>query len=76
MVGAVNAVAGLILVLTVFRKQLARRTRAALTAGFVVVGLCLGYAYLTAEDFELTARQQLYRDPVVHAERSVTRRSC
>lgn len=69
-VGAVNAVAGLILVLTVFRRQLARRTRVALTAGFVVVGLCLGYAYVTAEDFELTARQQLYRDPVVHAERS------
>ncbi|MBO4207048.1 polyamine aminopropyltransferase [Micromonospora echinofusca] len=69
-VGAVNALAGLALVFTVFRRELSRRARAALTAGSVVVALCLGYAYLTAQDFEVTARQQLYRDPVVHAERS------
>jgi spermidine synthase len=69
-VGAVNAVAGLALVLTVFRRDLGRRSRAALAAGSVVVALCLGYAYVVAHDFEVTARQQLYRDPVVHAERS------
>ncbi|MER7888951.1 polyamine aminopropyltransferase [Micromonospora sp. NPDC094482] len=69
-VGAVNAVAGLALVYTVFRRELGRRSRVALGAGAVVVALCLGYAWLTAHDFEVTARQQLYRDPVVHAERS------
>jgi spermidine synthase len=69
-VGAVNALAGLALVFTIFRRDLSRRARAILTAGSVVVALCLGYAYLTAADFEVTARQQLYRDPVVHAERS------
>ncbi|WP_422734490.1 polyamine aminopropyltransferase [Micromonospora sp. WMMD558] len=69
-VGAVNAVAGLALVFTVFRRELSGRARVALTAGSVVVALCLGYAWLTARDFEVTARQQLYRDPVVHAERS------
>ncbi|NES26033.1 polyamine aminopropyltransferase [Micromonospora terminaliae] len=69
-VGAVNAVAGLALVCTVFRADLGRRARVALGAGAAVVALCLGYAWVTAHDFEVTARQQLYRDPVVHAERS------
>ncbi|SDY22667.1 spermidine synthase [Micromonospora pattaloongensis] len=69
-VGAVNAAAGLALVLTVFRRDLGRRSVVALTAGSAVVALCLGYAYAVARDFEVTARQQLYRDPVVHAERS------
>ncbi|RKR89114.1 spermidine synthase [Micromonospora pisi] len=69
-VGVVNALAGLALVFTVFRRELSARARVGLTAGSVVVGLVLGYAYLTAYDFEVTARQQLFRDPVVHAERS------
>nr|MDT0661853.1 polyamine aminopropyltransferase [Micromonospora sp. DSM 115978] len=69
-VGAVNALAGILLVFTVFRRDLGGRSRAALGAGSVVVLLCLGYAYVVAHDFEVTARQRLYRDPVVHAERS------
>ncbi|WP_064447956.1 polyamine aminopropyltransferase [Micromonospora sp. NBRC 110037] len=69
-VGAVNAVAGVVLVFTVFRADLSRRARAALGAATAVVGLLLGYAWVTAHDFEVTTRQQLYRDPVVHAERS------
>ncbi|HEY0697990.1 MAG TPA: polyamine aminopropyltransferase, partial [Micromonospora sp.] len=69
-VGAVNALAGLALVVTLFRRDLSGRARAGLAAGSVVVALCLGYAYAVAADFEVTARQQLYRDPVVHAERS------
>jgi spermidine synthase len=60
----------LVLVFTVFRRDLGVRSRAALTAASVVVFLLLGYVYATATDFEVTARQQLYRDPVVHAERS------
>ncbi|GAA4677095.1 polyamine aminopropyltransferase [Phytohabitans rumicis] len=69
-VGAVNALAGMALVFTLFRRDLGRRSRAALGAASVAVALCLGYAYVVAHDFEVTARQQLYRDPVVHAERS------
>ncbi|WP_434742354.1 polyamine aminopropyltransferase [Micromonospora sp. SH-82] len=69
-VGAVNAVAGVALIFTVFRRDLSRRALVGLSAGTVVVFLCLGYAWFTAKDFEVTARQQLYRDPVVHAERS------
>ncbi|WBB78196.1 polyamine aminopropyltransferase [Micromonospora sp. WMMD882] len=69
-VGAVNAVAGLALVVTVFRRELSRRAWVTLTAGSVLVALSLSYAWVTARDFEVTARQQLYRDPVVHAERS------
>ncbi|MEU4565983.1 polyamine aminopropyltransferase [Micromonospora sp. NPDC023956] len=69
-VGAVNAVAGVVLVVTVFRRELSRRAHVAITVGSVVVALCLSYAWVTARDFEVTARQQLYRDPVVHAERS------
>ncbi|BCL15006.1 polyamine aminopropyltransferase [Micromonospora sagamiensis] len=69
-VGAVNAVAGVALVVTVFRRELSRRAHVTITVGSVVVALCLSYAWITARDFEVTARQQLYRDPVVHAERS------
>ncbi|WP_326562017.1 polyamine aminopropyltransferase [Micromonospora sp. NBC_01796] len=69
-VGVVNALAGLALVFTVFRRELGRRAKVGLTAGSVAVGLILGYAYVTAYDFEVTARQQLFRDPVVYAERS------
>ncbi|HEX5598263.1 MAG TPA: polyamine aminopropyltransferase [Micromonosporaceae bacterium] len=69
-VGAVNALAGLALVFTLFRRDLGPRWRAALTAGTVAVAVALGYAYAVAHDFEVTARQRLYRDPVVHAERS------
>jgi spermidine synthase len=69
-VGAVNAVAGVALVGTVFRRDLGRRARAVLAAGCVLVAVILGYAYAVAHDFEVTARQQLYRDPVVYAERS------
>jgi len=69
-VGAVNALAGLALVFTVFRRELGARSRLILASGSVVVMLCLGYAYAVSQDFEVSARQRLYRDPVVHAERS------
>ncbi|WP_326553190.1 polyamine aminopropyltransferase [Micromonospora sp. NBC_01813] len=70
LVGVVNALAGILLVGTVFRHDLGRRGRAAVAVAATLVGVVLGGAYLMAEDFEVTARQQLYRDPVVHAEHS------
>ena len=69
-VGAVNAAAGLLVVFTLFRDDLSRRARASLGAASVVVGLLLGYAFVSADGFEVTARQQLYQDPVVSAQHS------
>ncbi|MQA11377.1 MAG: polyamine aminopropyltransferase [Pseudonocardiaceae bacterium] len=69
-VGLLNAVAGLGLVFTVFRRELAKRARLVLLLATVVVGAVLGYAYTWSDDFEVTARQALYDDPIVRAERS------
>jgi len=69
-VGAVNAVAGLALVFTLFRRDLTAVAKAGLSAGAVAVAVLLGYCFAVSSDFEVTARQQLYRDPIVHAERS------
>jgi spermidine synthase len=69
-VGIVNALAGLGLVLVVFREELGKRGKALLFGGAVVVFGVLGGAYALADDFEVTARQALYADPVVHAERT------
>ncbi|MEU9056668.1 polyamine aminopropyltransferase [Streptomyces sp. NPDC048384] len=67
-VGAVNAVAGVIVVVFIFRRQIRRWVRNALLAGVTVVLAVLGTTYAFADDLEVTARQQMYRDPIVHAE--------
>ncbi|MGY0232442.1 polyamine aminopropyltransferase [Longispora urticae] len=69
-VGALNAVCGLTLVLGLFREELGARSRAALAAGCIVVFTILAFGYVVSDDFETTARQQLYKDPIVHAERT------
>jgi spermidine synthase len=68
-VGVVNAVAGLGVLLAV-RRTVPPATRRALGTGLVAVGVVLAAAFALAGRFEVTARQQLYADPVVHAERS------
>ena len=69
-VGALNvAVAGL-LVGWLFRRSLTRRGRVTVTAAALGGLALLGGAAAYAEPFEVTARQRLYRDPIVHAERS------
>ncbi|TWF92425.1 polyamine aminopropyltransferase [Saccharopolyspora dendranthemae] len=70
LVGMLNAAAGLGLVLTVFRRELSKRARLLLIGASALVGVLLVGAYAFADDFEVTARQALYADPVVHAERS------
>ena len=70
LVGAVNALAGLGLVLVVFRRDLARRATVILTVLGVVSLAVLGGAYAFANQFEITARQALYQDPITHAVRS------
>jgi len=69
-VGAVNAVAGMAVVLWLFRAELARRARAALWGGTAAVLAVLAVAFLLADRFEVTARQALYSAPIIHAERT------
>jgi spermidine synthase len=69
-VGMANALAGCGLVLGVFRAGLpAPARRAACAAGAAVIALLAG-VFAVSERVEDTARQQLYDDPIVHAERS------
>ncbi|MFG3383222.1 polyamine aminopropyltransferase [Streptomyces sp. NPDC047999] len=67
-VGAVNALAGVLVVVWIFRRQIRRTVRIALLGGMAAVLAVLGTVYALADDIEVTARQQLYRDPIVHAE--------
>lgn len=69
-VGAVNALAGLGLILLVFRRRLRRRNITGLTAAVVAVMAVLGVSFAFADDFEVTARQALYDDPIVYAEQT------
>jgi spermidine synthase len=69
-VGVVNALAGMLVVLWIFRKQIRRIVLTALMTGMAAVLAVLGCAYALADDIQVTARQQLYKDPVIHAERT------
>ncbi|MGH3713959.1 MAG: polyamine aminopropyltransferase [Micromonosporaceae bacterium] len=69
-VGAVNAIAGLALVYGAFRRDLSRRARAILGGLAVAALVALGAVYVNADDFEISARQALYADPIVHSERT------
>ncbi|WP_067597944.1 polyamine aminopropyltransferase [Nocardiopsis listeri] len=70
MVGALNAVIGMAVVLWLFRSELTRLAYVGLTVGLVVIVAVLGLAFYYAERFEVDARQAMYRDPIVHADRS------
>lgn len=69
-VGAVNVVAGVAVVLWLFRSDLTRAVRTSVVAGAVLVLAVLTGAYGLADRFEVTARQALFDAPVVHAERT------
>ncbi|MFD5320123.1 polyamine aminopropyltransferase [Streptomyces sp. NPDC127098] len=69
-VGIVNAVAGVAVVLWIFRRQTRRLVRVGLLAGMAAIVAVLSTAYWLADDIEVTARQRLYRDPIVRAERT------
>ncbi|WP_349239891.1 polyamine aminopropyltransferase [Patulibacter sp. SYSU D01012] len=68
--GLLNLLCAALIVFVVFRADLSRRTRlgavAVLALGAVLVALGLAYA----GRFEVSARQQLYDDPIVHSERT------
>ncbi|WP_168700939.1 polyamine aminopropyltransferase [Gordonia paraffinivorans] len=69
-VGLVNAAAGCFLVFVIFRKALRRSHLVALSVASLVVVATLIAALVLSTRFEVTARQALYRDPIVASARS------
>ncbi|RAY14467.1 polyamine aminopropyltransferase [Actinomadura craniellae] len=70
LVGAVNAVAGIAVVLWLFRAQLERTARVLLWSGMAAVLAVLGGTYALAGGFEVSARQALYQDPIAFSVRT------
>lgn len=68
--GVVNLVAAAVLAGFLLRHQLGPWARRAATAALLAAAALLGGLILRADDIEVTARQRLYADPVVAAERS------
>ena len=68
-VGMVNVAAAALVTLWLFGRDLGRR-RLVAAGGLLAVGLVLAAVAVWSDRFEATARQALYEDPVVHAERS------
>ncbi|ASU82398.1 spermidine synthase [Nocardiopsis gilva YIM 90087] len=69
-VGALNAVVGVAVVLWLFRSELTRGGRLLLAVGLALVVAVLAVAFVGSDRFEMSARGALYRDPIVHAERT------
>ncbi|WP_106399416.1 polyamine aminopropyltransferase [Actinocorallia populi] len=69
-VGTVNAVAGIAVVLWVFRADVGRMTRAVLWSVMAGVLAVLAGVYALADGFEATARQALYKDPIAFSART------
>ncbi len=69
-VGLVNAAAGAFLIFVIFAPTLGRRKLTALGIATIAVVAALIAALVLSARFEVTARQALYRDPVVAAERT------
>lgn len=70
LVGVVNAVAGIAVVLWLFRRQLGHAARVALWGGMAAVLAVLGWTYALADGFEVSARQALYAAPIALSERT------
>ncbi len=68
-VGALNLMAG-IFVLWLHGAELSRTARRGLLLGLTGVLAVLGTTAVLADDFEVSARQALYDDPIVHVERT------
>lgn len=69
-VGAVNALVGVAVTVWLFRGALSRRARAGLAAVLLGILLVLAAASWLSGRFELSARQQLYAQPIVLQQRS------
>ncbi|WP_246475928.1 polyamine aminopropyltransferase [Brevibacterium renqingii] len=69
-VGMTNTVVGVLIVLWLFRTELARTSQALLAALLVLIVGGLTVVWVFTDDIEVTTRQRLYRDPIVHSQRS------
>ena len=68
--GLVNLLAAAVVAGLLLRPQLSRRARRTATAALLAAAVLLGVLLVQARDIETTARQRLYADPVVAAQRS------
>lgn len=70
LVGAVNAVAGVLLVWVLFRRDLSKMAKQLLTLLAAGTALLLLAAFVYTDRFETAARQALYAAPIVYSEDS------
>ncbi|WP_019629556.1 polyamine aminopropyltransferase [Actinomadura atramentaria] len=70
LVGGVNAVAGIAVVLWLFRGHVGRAARAGLWTGMALVLAVLGATYALADRFEESSRQALYDAPIAFETRT------
>ena len=68
--GVVNLLAAAVVAALLLRAQLSPRARRTATAALLLAAAVLGFLLVRAQDIETTARQRLYADPVVTAQRS------
>ncbi|RZU31895.1 polyamine aminopropyltransferase [Blastococcus saxobsidens] len=68
--GVVNLLAAAVVAALLLRSQLSPRARRAATAALLLAAAVLAVLLWRAQDIETTARQRLYDDPVVSADRS------
>lgn len=68
LVGAVNAVAGVVLILVIFRGDLTKANRQLLSIVAGAIALLLAAAFVYTDRFEVAARQTLYDAPIVYSE--------
>ncbi|WP_030158597.1 polyamine aminopropyltransferase [Glycomyces sp. NRRL B-16210] len=71
LVGAVNAVAGVLLVFLLFREDLSKLSKQLLAIAAVASAVLLVAAFAYTDRFETNARQALYAAPIVYTEDSV-----
>ncbi|MCT1448279.1 polyamine aminopropyltransferase [Brevibacterium casei] len=69
-VGITNTVVGILIVLWLFRAEVRRRTQVILAGLLVLIVSGLTVVWVFTDDIEVTARQRLYRDPIVISERT------
>lgn len=68
--GVANALCAAVVALWLFGRSLSPRRRRALAGLFVVVVAVLAALWWVSDDFEVSARQRLFRDPIVLTERT------
>lgn len=68
LVGAINAIAGLILIFAVFHADLRKMVKIGLGSVAITVTVVLALAYIHTDRFEAAARQALYAHPIVYSD--------